>query len=111
MAQQSDAIEALYGENRKFPPPPEFQARAVVSDDEIYRRAEADPEAFWAEQAKTLDWYKPWDTVLEWEPPFAKWFIGGKLNASVNCVDRHVAAGRGDKVAYYFEGEPATAAP
>ncbi len=106
MAQQSDAIEALYGENRKFPPPPEFQARAVVSDDEIYRRAEADPEAFWAEQAETLDWFKPWDTVLEWEPPFAKWFTGGKLNASVNCVDRHVAAGRGDKVAYYFEGEP-----
>ncbi len=106
MAQQSDAIEALYGENRKFPPPPEFQARANVQNDEIYRRAEADPEAFWAEQAKSLDWFKPWDTVLEWEPPFAKWFVGGKLNAAVNCLDRHVAAGKGDVVAYYFEGEP-----
>ena len=106
MAQQSDAIEALYGENRKFPPPPEFQARANVQNDEIYRRAEADPEAFWAEQAKSLEWFKPWDTVLEWEPPFAKWFVGGKLNAAVNCLDRHVAAGKGDVVAYYFEGEP-----
>ncbi|HEY8597986.1 MAG TPA: acetate--CoA ligase [Thermomicrobiales bacterium] len=106
MAQQSDAIEALYGENRKFPPPPEFQARANVQNDEIYRRAEADPEGFWAEQAKSLDWFKPWDTVLEWEPPFAKWFVGGKLNAAVNCLDRHVAAGKGDTVAYHFEGEP-----
>ncbi len=106
MAQQSDAIEALYGENRKFPPPPEFQARANVQNDEIYRRAEGDPEAFWAEQAKSLEWFKPWDTVLEWEPPFAKWFVGGKLNAAVNCLDRHVAAGKGDVVAYYFEGEP-----
>ncbi len=106
MAQQTDAIEALYGEDRKFPPPAEFQANALIKDPAIYEQAEADPEAFWAEQAKMLDWFKPWDTVLEWEPPYAKWFIGGKLNASYNCLDRHVAAGRGDKVAYHFEGEP-----
>src|SRR4051794_21749253 len=106
MAQQTDAIEALYGEDRTFPPPPEFEARALVQDEEIYRRAEADFEGFWEEQAKTLEWSEPWSKVLEWDAPFAKWFIGGKINASVNCVDRHVAAGRGDRIAYYFEGEP-----
>ncbi len=106
MAEHNDAIEALYSEDRKFPPSPEFKAHALVSDDSLYRRAEEDFEGFWEDQAKTLEWSKPWDTVLDWQPPFAKWFIGGKLNASVNCIDRHVAAGRGDRVAYYFEGEP-----
>ena len=83
-----------------------FKARALIQDDEIYRRAEADYEGFWEEQAKKLEWFAPWHKVLEWDAPFAKWFIGGKINASVNCVDRHVAAGRGDRIAYYFEGEP-----
>ncbi len=106
MTQQNDAIEALYGEDRTFPPPPAFKARALVRDEEIYRRAEADFEGFWEEEAKKLEWSAPWTKVLEWEPPFAKWFIDGKINASVNCVDRHVAAGRGDRVAFYFEGEP-----
>jgi acetyl-CoA synthetase len=99
-------IEALYAEDRTFPPPPEFAARANVADPQIYEHAEADPEAFWAEQAAALDWYRPWDTVLEWDPPFAKWFLGGELNASFNCLDRHVAAGKGDKVAFHWEGEP-----
>jgi acetyl-CoA synthetase len=106
MAQQTDAIEALYGENRKFPPPADFRARAIVKDDSLHKQGDADYEAFWAEQAKSLDWYEPWHTVLEWEEPFARWFVGGKLNASYNCLDRHVQAGRGDKVAYHFEGEP-----
>jgi acetyl-CoA synthetase len=101
-----DAIEALFDERRAFEPDPAFAARANASDPSIYERAAADPLAFWAEQASSLEWSKPWDRVLEWELPFAKWFSGGELNASVNCLDRHVRAGGGDKVAYYFEGEP-----
>ena len=65
-----------------------------------------DLEGYWAGEAARLDWYKPWDTVLDWDPPFARWFDGGQLNVSVNCLDRHVNAGGGDKVAYYWEGEP-----
>jgi acetyl-CoA synthetase len=99
-------IEALLEEDRSFPPPPSFAEQALVADPGIYERAAADPEAFWAEQASTLEWTRPWDTVLEWDPPFVKWFLGGTLNASVNCLDRHVAAGGGDKVAYHWEGEP-----
>ena len=106
MAQQHDMIEALYGEKRKFPPPADFVARANVKDDALYKQGDEDYVAFWEEQAKSLDWYEPWHTTLEWEVPYAKWFVGGKLNASYNCLDRHVQAGRGDKVAYYFEGEP-----
>ncbi len=106
MAQHEATIEALFGEERTFPPPADFKARALIKDESIYGRAEADPEGFWAEEAGKLEWYKPWDRILEWEAPFAKWFVGGQLNASVNCLDRHVAAGRGDRVAYYFEGEP-----
>ncbi|MGH2562288.1 MAG: AMP-binding protein, partial [Thermomicrobiales bacterium] len=104
--QQSATIAALLAEDRTFPPPSGFAASATVNDRGIYERAVADPEAFWADQAKMLDWFKPWDTVLEWESPFAKWFAGGQLNVSYNCLDRHVAAGRGDRVAYYWEGEP-----
>jgi acetyl-CoA synthetase len=99
-------IDALLEEDRVFPPPSTFVQRAVVSDPEIYERAVANPEAFWAEQAGELEWSRPWDTVMEWTPPFVKWFVGGTLNASVNCLDRHVAAGGGDKVAYHWEGEP-----
>jgi acetyl-CoA synthetase len=99
-------IAALLREERTFPPPADFAARAIVDSDEIYRRAEADFEGFWAEEARGLEWFKPWDTVLDWAPPFARWFVGGQLNVAVNCLDRHVAAGRGDRVAYYWEGEP-----
>ncbi len=99
-------IEALSSEDRTFPPPPAFAARAIVSDRSIYERAAADLEGFWAEEAAKLSWFKPWDRVLSWEPPFARWFEGGQLNVSVNCLDRHVEAGQGDKVAYHWEGEP-----
>ncbi|MBA3415779.1 MAG: acetate--CoA ligase [Chloroflexia bacterium] len=100
------AIEALFAEHRHFPPPPEFAANAIINDPDIYERAAADPEAYWAAEAARLDWIAPWHTTLEWEPPFAKWFVGGRLNVSANCLDRHVAAGRGAKVAYHWEGEP-----
>ena len=75
-------------------------------DRSLFERADADVEAFWAKEAESLSWYRKWDTVLEWDPPFAKWFNGGQLNVSYNCLDRHVEAGRGDKIAYYWEGEP-----
>ena len=99
-------IDALLSEDRVFAPPPEFAERALVSDRTIYERAEADPEGFWAEQAERLTWFKRWDTVSTWEPPWVRWFEGGRLNASYNCLDRHVEAGGGDKVAYHWEGEP-----
>jgi acetyl-CoA synthetase len=101
------AIEAYYSEGRTFPPPEKFRNDALINDQRVYEEAEADWQGHWARQATELvDWYGDWDTVLEWEPPFAKWFVGAKLNVSVNCVDRHVAAGHGDRVAYHFEGEP-----
>ncbi len=100
-------IENYYTENRVFPPPPEFRAQALVSDDSLYEEAAADRLGFWARQARELiTWYRDFDTVLEWELPYAKWFVGGRLNVSYNCLDRHVEAGRGDKVAYHWEGEP-----
>jgi acetyl-CoA synthetase len=100
-------IEALYLEDRTFPPPDDFRRHALISDPKIYEEAEADWEAFWAKQARELlTWSRDFDTVLEWELPFAKWFLGGELNVSENCLDRHVAAGRGAKVAYHWEGEP-----
>ena len=100
-------IEAYYLEERTFPPPDEFRANALVSDESLYKEADADWEAFWARQAEELvTWFEPWHTVCEWELPFAKWFVGGKLNVSYNCLDRHVEAGRGDRVAYHWEGEP-----
>jgi acetyl-CoA synthetase len=104
---QGAAIEDYLVEDRTFPPPPGFAEAAQVSDRSLHDEADADVEAFWARQAgELLDWSRPWDTVLEWELPFAKWFVGGQLNACHNAVDRHVAAGRGDKVAYHWEGEP-----
>ena len=100
------AIESLLDERRHFPPPPAFAAHATLNDPAIFARAAADPVAFWEEQARELDWFEPWHTALEWDLPFAKWFVGGKLNVSYNCLDRHVLAGRGDKIAYHWEGEP-----
>jgi acetyl-CoA synthetase len=89
-----------------FSPPSEFAQHAVVSDPALYEEAERDPEGFWADQAEHLHWDKKWDTVLDWSnPPFAKWFEGGKLNVSYNCVDRHVEAGHGDRVAFHWRGE------
>jgi acetyl-CoA synthetase len=99
-------IDALLEEDRTFPPPPSFTEHAVVGDPSIYERASTDPEAFWAEQADELEWSTRWDTVMEWTPPTVKWFVGGTLNASVNCLDRHVRAGGGGKVAFHWEGEP-----
>jgi acetyl-CoA synthetase len=107
--QVAATIEDWFNEDRRFPPPADFSRRAVVSDPEVYRRAEAAGTDFWAEQAGALDWFRPWDRVLEWDLPFAKWFVGGTLNVSYNCLDRHVAAGRGDKVAFHWEGEPGDA--
>jgi acetyl-CoA synthetase len=90
----------------RFDPPAEFRAQALLSDPSVYEQAERDPQAWWAEQAKALDWFEPWDTVLDdSDPPFYKWFTGGKLNASYNCLDRHVEAGRGGRVAYHWRGE------
>jgi acetyl-CoA synthetase len=99
-------IEALLTEKRVFEPPPEFAARAHVSDRSIYDQADADFEGFWAEQADRLVWFEKWDRVLEWKPPWVKWFLGGTLNVAYNCLDRHVESGGGNKVAYFWEGEP-----
>ena len=100
-----DSIENLGHENRHFPPSAEFAAQANAKAD-IYTTADADRLAFWESQARELTWDQPWSTVLDWQVPYAKWFVGGKLNASVNALDRHVAAGRGSRVAFHFEGEP-----
>ena len=99
------SLENLLSENRTFPPSAEFAAAANAKAD-MYAHADADRLKFWEEQARFLQWEKPWEKTLEWEAPFAKWFIGGTLNASVNCLDHHVAEGRGDRVAILFEGEP-----
>ena len=98
-------LDTLLQEDRTFPPPPEFARAALVSDPEVYARAEADPEGYWADWARQLHWFQPWSKVLEWTPPFAKWFVGGKLNAAYNCLDRHLAE-RGTKTALLWEGEP-----
>ena len=99
-------IDALLKEHRSFPPSEEFRGQANVNDPAVYDRAAADPEAFWAEQAGEFEWIEPWHTVLEWTSPDAKWFVGGKLNASVNCIDRHVRTARRNKAALIWEGEP-----
>ena len=102
----SDAtLSNLLHETRRFPPPADLAATANVTAD-AYQAAAADRLGFWAEQARRLSWAKDWDEVLDWRLPFAKWFVGGQLNAAYNCVDRHVEAGRGDKVAFHWEGEP-----
>ena len=103
----SPTIEDYLVEERSFPPPAGFAAGALITDRSPYDEADADPEAFWARQARELlTWFDDFDTVLEWDLPFAKWFGGGTLNVSYNCLDRHVEAGRGDKVAFHWEGEP-----
>ena len=100
-------IEDYYREDRVFPPSPDFAAAAVLSDPAVYERADADPPAFWARQARDLiTWDREFDTALEWDLPFARWFVNGTLNVSYNCLDRHVLAGLGDRVAIHWEGEP-----
>ena len=99
-------FEALLTETRSFPPPAEFTRGAVAGDAAIYEEATRDPEAFWARMAGELEWMKPWDRVLDWQPPHARWFDGGQLNVSANCLDRHVAGPRRNKAAIIFEGEP-----
>jgi acetyl-CoA synthetase len=101
----SEALSNLGHENRTFAPTKEFASQANAKE-EIYERADKDYLAFWQEQAGNLFWHKKWDQVLDWQSPFAKWFIGGKLNASYNALDRHVLEGRGDRIAFLFEGEP-----
>jgi acetyl-CoA synthetase len=99
-------INALLDEQRVFPPSKHWREHALVTDPDVYARAARDPEAFWAGFAAELEWIEPWTTVLEWQPPHAKWFVGGKINASVNCLDRHLRSARRNKAAIVWEGEP-----
>ena len=104
---RGDTIDALLAENRTFPPPDSIKADALITDTALYDEAGGDDLGFWARQAADLlDWDKDWDTICDWQLPYAKWFVGGRINAAHNCLDRHVAAGRGDRVAIHFEGEP-----
>ena len=110
MNNEVHAIDALSYEQRKFPPSAEFKANAIVSDQSLYLEGERDLEAYWARHARELvSWAQPFTKTLEWDLPYAEWFSDGTLNVSYNCLDRHVLAGRGDKVAFYWEGEPGDA--
>jgi acetyl-CoA synthetase len=106
----TSAIESVLSEERVFPPPAEFSANAHIKSFEeyerIYEEAAKDPAAFWAKQAEDLHWFRKWDSALEWNEPFAKWFVGGKLNVSYNCLDRHLSTWRKNKAAIIWEGEP-----
>ncbi len=106
MSKPSADISDLLQEHRTFPPPPKFRQQANISDPDIYARADKDPEAFWAGFASELEWFTPWTQVLDWQPPHARWFVGGTINASVNCVDRHARGPRRNKAALVWEGEP-----
>ncbi len=103
---QHEQLDALLEEKRSFPPSDEFRRAANVSDPAIYERARQDLESFWAAEAERLDWFQQWNKVLDWNVPWAKWFVGGKLNAAYNCVDRHAASERRNKAAIIWEGEP-----
>jgi acetyl-CoA synthetase len=99
-------IDNLLQEDRRFPPSPAMQKSANISDPRVYERAARDPEAFWVEFARELEWIRPWDSVLHWKAPYARWFEGGQINASANCLDRHVRTARRNKAAIIWEGEP-----
>jgi len=99
-------IDVLLQENRKFEPDAAFAITANVSSRKVYDTADRDYEKFWADQARELEWIKPWDRVLDWNPPHVKWFAGGKLNIAANCIDRHVRGPRRNKAALIWEGEP-----
>src|SRR5580700_9164622 len=103
-ARRGHEIDALLSEARVFPPSPAWRTQARVTDPDIYRQAAADPEAFWAGLAAELDWISPWTRVLDWQPPHAKWFVGGRLNVSANCLDRHLGGPRRNKAALIWEG-------
>ena len=105
VSDKNDSIENLSSESRTFPPSSEFASQANA-DASLYAHADKDRLAFWEEQASALQWEKKWDKTLQWDPPFAQWFVGGKINATVNALDRHVADGNGDRIAFHFEGEP-----
>jgi len=105
MSGNSESLENLSTENRTFAPSPEFTTQANAKSD-LYAHADKDRLAFWDEQANALSWHKKWDKTLQWDSPFAQWFVGGKINATVNALDRHVADGNGDRIAFHFEGEP-----
>jgi acetyl-CoA synthetase len=118
MTDETQAADDLDGESaladelaelldvERFEPPAEFRANALLSDPAVYEQAERDPQGWWVEQARSLHWFKEWDQVLDdSNPPFYKWFVGGKLNVSYNCLDRHVEAGRGERVAFHWRGE------
>ena len=110
MSDNHNTIDDLMLENRKFPPSVEFKRQALVTDTSLYDEADEDYQGFWARQAaELLTWSTEWQTICDWQLPQAKWFVGGQLNVSYNCLDRHVEAGRGDKVAFYWEGEPGDA--
>ncbi len=102
----TDRIDTLLKENRSFTPAKAFRDQANVGSPKIYKKAQRNREKFWAERAADLEWFKPWKKILQWKPPHAKWFIGGKLNVSVNCLDRHVRGDKRNKVALLWEGEP-----
>ncbi|CAN5751220.1 acetate--CoA ligase [soil metagenome] len=106
MVEREQALEALLKEDRRFPPDQAFRERANAADPDLYTRAAADPEAFWAEWARRLEWFEPWREVLQWQPPHAQWFTGGRLNACSNCLDRHLGGWRRNKAALVWEGEP-----
>jgi acetyl-CoA synthetase len=99
-------IDVLLQENRRFAPSDDFRRNAILSDDSIYEAAAHDPEAYWAKQAESLTWFQRWNKILEWNPPRAKWFVGGKINVSYNCIDRHIDTPRRNKAALVWEGEP-----
>jgi acetyl-CoA synthetase len=102
MTDAHDTIDALQWENRRFPPSDEFKQHALVTDTGLYDDAAEDFQGFWARQAADLlHWNDEWHTICEWDLPFSKWFVGGRLNVAYNCVDRHVLAGKGDKVAIH----------
>ena len=106
MSGKGGALDALLTEERRFPPPEEFREHAVIRDPRIYDEAEDDLEGYWARWAEELDWFRRWDTVLEWNPPYARWFDGGQINVSYNCLDRHVSSARRNKAALIWDGEP-----
>src|SRR5687768_18408296 len=102
----SSSIDVLLHEDRKFPPSEEFRREAHIRDWSVHERAAADFEAYWEEEARKLEWIRPWSKVLEWNPPRAKWFVGGQLNVAANCLDRHIGTARRNKAALVWEGEP-----
>ncbi len=105
-SKENTTVAALLLENRIFDPGQAFRSSAHIKDAKIYSLARKNPEKFWGQQAKALTWFKPWKKILEWKPPFAKWFIGGTINACSNCVDRHIPTSRRNKAALIWEGEP-----